>query len=268
MLGMQMIKNKYVIGRRNFKRFICLFIVGCFISSCVPFLQLKGQAAVQSSENFYVTDQAHVLSEQAKEHILTINRAFEKTREQPQLAVVTLNSLEGQDIESYAVNQFETMKLGNKQYDNGVLVLLAVKDREIRVEVGYGLEGILPDGKVGRIIDASMNDLSSGNYSEAITNIFNQLVLAVQQEYGYEDIFEGQLTPIDEGDSIHPVVMMASFVVVFVIYLFICRILGLDAVDTLFVILSVFSNVSSSSSSSSSRGGGGRSGGGGASRNF
>ena len=246
---MQIINNKHVVVCRNFKRFIRFFVLVCFISSCAAFWPLKGQAAIQPSENFYVTDQAHVLSEQAKEHILTINRAFEKTKEQPQLAVVTLNSLEGKDIESYAVNQFEMMKLGNRQYDNGVLVLLAVKDREIRVEVGYGLEGILPDGKVGRIIDASMNDLSLGDYSEAITNIFNQLVLAVQEEYGYEDM---------------------GFVVTFVIYLFICRILGLDAIDTLFVILSIFSNVSSSSTSdsSSSRGGGGRSGGGGASRKF
>ena len=182
---MQIINNKHVVVCRNFKRFIRFFVLVCFISSCAAFWPLKGQAAIQPSENFYVTDQAHVLSEQAKEHILTINRAFEKTKEQPQLAVVTLNSLEGKDIESYAVNQFEMMKLGNRQYDNGVLVLLAVKDREIRVEVGYGLEGILPDGKVGRIIDASMNDLSLGDYSEAITNIFNQLVLAVQEEYGY-----------------------------------------------------------------------------------
>lgn len=267
---MQIINNKHVVVCRNFKRFIRFFVLVCFISSCAAFWPLKGQAAIQPSENFYVTDQAHVLSEQAKEHILTINRAFEKTKEQPQLAVVTLNSLEGKDIESYAVNQFEMMKLGNRQYDNGVLVLLAVKDREIRVEVGYGLEGILPDGKVGRIIDASMNDLSLGDYSEAITNIFNQLVLAVQEEYGYEDIFEGHLTSIDEGASIHPVFMMVGFVVTFVIYLFICRILGLDAIDTLFVILSIFSNVSSSSTSDSPspRGGGGQSGGGGASRKF
>jgi len=269
MIGMQKLMNKHFCFKewiKGLKRYwVGLFVIGVLASICFP---LQGQAVVQPSDSFYVTDQGHVLNNQTKDHILTVNQAFEKTKEKPQIAVVVVNSLEGEMIENYTVKQFEAMEIGNKAYDNGVLILLALQDREIRIEVGYGLEGILPDGKVGRIIDASMGDLASGNYSQAMTNIFNQLVLAIQEEYGYQDIFDGQVTAIDAPTLVNPLFMAGGALVILIVYVFICRILGISSIDTLFLLLHLFSGFSSGSSSSSSRGGGGRSGGGGASRNF
>ena len=63
--------------------------------------------------------------------------------------MVTVNSLDGTDIESYAVALYKQWGIGSKATDHGVLILLAVQDRKYRIEVGYGLEPILPDGKVG-----------------------------------------------------------------------------------------------------------------------
>lgn len=69
-----------------------------------------------------------------------------------EMAVVTIPSLEGRVLEEYATALFTEWGVGKKGKDNGVLVLVAVADRAIRIEVGYGLEGVLPDGLAGSVI--------------------------------------------------------------------------------------------------------------------
>jgi uncharacterized protein len=66
-----------------------------------------------------------------------------------QVLVLTVQSLDGEDIRSFALNIAEKWKLGQKRKDNGALLVVALKDREYTFEIGYGLEGILPDSKVG-----------------------------------------------------------------------------------------------------------------------
>ena len=73
-----------------------------------------------------------------------------------QLAVLTIPSLEGEVLENYSLKVVEAWQLGQAQQDNGVLILIARDDRKIRIEVGYGLEGVLPDVLAGRIIDNAM----------------------------------------------------------------------------------------------------------------
>lgn len=85
-----------------------------------------------------------------------------------ELALATVQSLEGSPVQVYANELFEQWGIGKKGEDNGVLILLAVSDRKIGIEVGYGLEPILPDGKVGRILDQyalpslGQNDFGNG----------------------------------------------------------------------------------------------------------
>ncbi|KXZ39038.1 uncharacterized protein SAMN05661008_01357 [Alkalithermobacter thermoalcaliphilus JW-YL-7 = DSM 7308] len=144
------------------------------------------------TNEFYVADFANILSQDTKKFIINTNLNYEKTKEMPQIVVVTVKSLEGHDTLDYSVKLFEKWKIGNKKYDNGILVLLAPNERKIRVEVGYGLEGALPDGKVGEILDYAKGDLSNANYDEGIRKIFYLLAQNVNKEYGYEDsnIFE------------------------------------------------------------------------------
>jgi len=73
-----------------------------------------------------------------------------------QLAVLTIPSLEGEPLEDFSMRVVEAWRLGRADTDNGVLVLIARDDRKIRIEVGYGLEGVLPDVLCGRIIDNAM----------------------------------------------------------------------------------------------------------------
>jgi uncharacterized protein len=73
-----------------------------------------------------------------------------------QVAVLAIPNLEGQALEDFSMRVVEAWKLGGRDRDNGVLVLIARDDRKIRIEVGYGLEGVLPDILCGRIIDNAM----------------------------------------------------------------------------------------------------------------
>lgn len=69
-----------------------------------------------------------------------------------QIAVLALPTLDGEDIEGFGIRVAENWKLGKKGFDNGVILVVAIKDRRLRFEVGYGLEGVLPDATASRII--------------------------------------------------------------------------------------------------------------------
>jgi uncharacterized protein len=69
-----------------------------------------------------------------------------------QIAVLTVPSLEGEDLEGFSIKVAETWKIGKKGFDNGAILLIARNDRKLRIEVGYGLEGVLPDAIASRII--------------------------------------------------------------------------------------------------------------------
>jgi uncharacterized protein len=86
------------------------------------------------------------------------------------MAILTIKSLEGQNIEEFAINiAHDKWKLGQKGKDNGLLFLIAVNDRKYRIEVGYGLEGLLPDSLVGGIgRQYLVPNFRSGDYSKGI----------------------------------------------------------------------------------------------------
>jgi uncharacterized protein len=100
----------------------------------------------------YVNDFAQLLSPQAKLQLESQLSNLEKDTT-AQVAVVTVKSLEGITVEEYASKLFEKWGIGQKGKDNGILVLVALEDRKMRIEVGYGLEPIITDGRAGRIRD-------------------------------------------------------------------------------------------------------------------
>src|SRR6202043_2792712 len=85
-----------------------------------------------------------------------------------QIALVTINSLDGSDIESYAVDLFKKWGIGAKSTNRGVLILYAIQDHRARIEVGYGLEPILPDGKVGGFQREAIPMMRSQQYGQAL----------------------------------------------------------------------------------------------------
>ncbi len=98
-----------------------------------------------------VEDFANLLDARAKTELLNLIAQVEE-QTSAELAVVTVTSLEGMTVEEYAHKIFNTWGIGKKGKDNGVLLLVAPNERKVRIEVGYGLEPILPDGLAGHII--------------------------------------------------------------------------------------------------------------------
>jgi uncharacterized protein len=115
-----------------------------------------------------VTDNAKLLKPDVDRAITEMLKAHEgKTTNQ--IAVLTVESLEGESIEEYAVAVFQEWKLGQKGKDNGVLVIVAPNERRMRIEVGYGLEGPLPDARAGDIIRNYMTPrFKKGDYNGGI----------------------------------------------------------------------------------------------------
>src|SRR5437763_1185924 len=116
----------------------------------------------------YVNDFGGVLDQQTQARLNAMCLEVQQ-KTQAQIAVVTIKTLEDQPVDDFAVTLFKQWGIGQKGTDRGVLVLLAVQDHKYRVEVGYGLESILPDGKVGGFGREMVPILRQNGYSAALT---------------------------------------------------------------------------------------------------
>ncbi|MDU4959302.1 MAG: TPM domain-containing protein [Sporomusaceae bacterium] len=136
--------------------------------------------------NIYVQDYAGVLSGATKSRIQSVGSALAE-RTKAQVVVVTVKSLEGAALEEYALALLRQWGIGDAQLNNGVLLLVSTGDRQSRVEVGYGLEGRLPDAKTGRIQDEYIIPyFRTGDYDKGILNGYLALAGEVAQEYNLE----------------------------------------------------------------------------------
>lgn len=115
-----------------------------------------------------VVDQADILSAQT-ERTLTAMLAAHEDSTSNQIAVLTVSSLEGEPIEDFALRVARSWELGTAEFDNGVLLVVAVDDRRMRIEVGYGLEGPLPDAVASRIIRHEMRpEFKHGDFDTGV----------------------------------------------------------------------------------------------------
>src|SRR5271166_3422687 len=131
----------------------------------------------------YVNDFAGVLDTATQARLNDLCRQVDQ-KAQAQIAVVTVKSLDGQDVVSYAVALYQKWGIGAKGKDRGVLILLATQDHKYWTTVGYGLEPILPDGKVGGFGREAVPILRSGNYAAAVTLITSRVASVIAQDAG------------------------------------------------------------------------------------
>jgi uncharacterized protein len=130
----------------------------------------------------YVNDNAHVLSSDAIALLDRLCGELDHSQANAQVAILTVHSLDGDDAADYA-NQVEDLwRMGKKGSDRGVLILLAVDEHKYRIDVGYGLEGILPDGKLGDIGRAMVPYLRAGNYDDAVKLAVGQVAQAISAD--------------------------------------------------------------------------------------
>jgi uncharacterized protein len=124
----------------------------------------------------FVSDYAKVISSTAVSSIENQLQSL-KNLTGVEVAVVTIPSLQNETIETYAVKLFEEWGIGTKGKDNGLLVLVAPNDRMVKIEVGYGLEGVIPDSIADGIIRKEMlPQFKLGDYSMGISSAVNVIV--------------------------------------------------------------------------------------------
>lgn len=171
-------------------------------------------AIVEPTSNFYVNDYADLLNSETENYIMNVNQNL-NSKTKAQVVVVTVNNLEGDSLEEYATELFRSFGIGDKTLNNGVLMLIALEERQSRIEVGYGLEGILNDAKTGRIQDNYMIPyLRENNWDEGIKNGFSAIVNEIEKEYGVTAGSE-TATEIEQDDAmpIEIVFLFISFII-------------------------------------------------------
>ena len=147
----------------------------------------------------YIQDYAHLLSPKAKEALNAIGSELDK-KTTAQVALVTVRTLDNQPIEEYALTLLRNWGIGNKEKNNGILILVASGDRQSRIEVGYGLEGAIPDGLAGRVQDQRMIPyFKNDRYEDGIINGYITVANLVANEY------EVQLSGLQKANVKQPV---------------------------------------------------------------
>lgn len=236
---------------------------------CLPYFCF---ALVKPTEEFYVNDYANLLNIDVERYI--IDKSFDlDNKTGVQIVVVTVPTLEGKDIESYATELFRDFGIGDKGENNGLLLLLALEERTVRVEAGYGLEGILPDAKTGRIQDEYMIPyFKEDNFVDGIKNGYNAFLKEVCDYYEVDCNAEVAVAKTDEMTTEGLIVMIVFILLFLVIIIHILRnVKKTGGFSTNRRTTYYVGRSHSSGSRSSNRirsGSGGRSGGGGSTRKF
>jgi uncharacterized protein len=133
----------------------------------------------------YLTDKAGLLSQAEATQISALLDDYAR-KTGNQLLIVTVPSLEGDELTGYAEKLFELNQPGEKGKDNGLIMLIARDDRKIRLEVGYGLEAAVPDGKAGTIIrDEITPRFKEGDYYSGIVAGVTAIITAVSPDYAF-----------------------------------------------------------------------------------
>lgn len=158
------------------------FALLLLLTVCLPG-RCSAAALPEPASDLYVLDQAGVMSDDTRSMIIdTSNELARLTK--AQVAVVTLKTLDDRPLEEVSLGILRKWQLGDKQLNNGVLILLVPGEHYSRIEVGYGLEGVLTDGKTGRIQDDYMLPYyKQGDYDEGLRNGYLVIVKEVAKEY-------------------------------------------------------------------------------------
>jgi uncharacterized protein len=151
---------------------------------CLPFGSVaRAEKVEQLSPQGYINDFAGVIDSESRQRITALCQELDQKAD-AQLTVVTIHTLEGEAVQDFANRLFEKWGVGPKGKDRGMMVLLAVNDRQYWTEVGYGLEPILPDGKVGGFGRQMLPLLRQNQYGVALLQISSQIASTIAQDRG------------------------------------------------------------------------------------
>jgi uncharacterized protein len=127
------------------------------------------------THDIYVVDNANMLDNSTKSDILNKGKELEENTG-AQFVVVTINSLDGQDIESYSNDLFNSWGIGNKDNNNGVLLVVAKNDHKYRLEIGSGLEGTLTDSLCYDLLSRDVKPkFKDSKYNEGVSTMYSDV---------------------------------------------------------------------------------------------
>jgi uncharacterized protein len=156
---------------------------------CVAWL-VAGLAAAAHADDFknfkpasYVTDRAGILNAETKAALEALCTELEQ-KTGAQMAIVTVKSLDGNEVEPYANDLFKQFAIGQKKQDNGVMLLVAPNDRKYWTEVGYGLEPIINDARAGDAGRSMTPYFRQGDYNSGVTAAAWKLAKYVADDKG------------------------------------------------------------------------------------
>lgn len=152
-----------------------------------------------------VNDLAGMLSPEAAARLEQQLAAFER-QDSTQIVVLTIPSLEGDDIDQFAIRVAEQWKIGQAGKDNGVLLILAKAERRVRIEVGRGLQGVLPDVTASRIIrDVMRPHLKNNDFDRGISSGAEAIIAATKGEF---KAAPGETAKKPHNKSVSPLTIM------------------------------------------------------------
>ncbi len=164
--------------------FMMMFIY-CFISSFAH--QVYAKDVTFPEPIGYINDFADIIPEGYQIELNQLITELHQKAQGAEVSVVTVQSIEPLSVEEYAVGLFEKWGIGKKGADNGVLLLIALKERKLKIEVGYGLEGALPDGKCGEIRDRLILPyFKQGEFEKGIYLGSLAIIQSIAKEYQVE----------------------------------------------------------------------------------
>ncbi len=186
---------------------LCLCLCGCGQQQELP----------SPTQRFFINDFADVMSDADEQAVYAAGVALQQQTD-AQLVLVTVDSLDGYSLEEYALALAQKWALGDSEKDNGLLLLFSTDGPHTRVEVGYGLEGALPDSKVGRILDDVLVPYYDDEdaWSSALVDTYTVYVNEVYAEYGLtESVYPVTDHAEEEGGGPAEILMIMAILLIF-----------------------------------------------------
>ena len=149
-------------------------------------------AVVDRSESFYVADYSNVLSNDTEQMIINYNGSLEQQCQGAQIVVVTVDYLDGMYSDEYAYQLFNDWGVGSADYNNGMLLLLAVQENKAWLAYGLGLNSLIDSDQVDSLLDQYFwKDFDRGNYDEAVASLFKALLVWYDEQYDAQVVQSG-----------------------------------------------------------------------------
>lgn len=198
------------------KRIVSFGILSLFLIIVFAVSVTAVTISVHPTEQFFVNDFANVIDESTEKDMFNAGvQLYQKTG--AQVVVVTLDTINGADIQEYGIQLGRAWGIGDEEKDSGILLILVMEEREVGISVGYGLEGAVTDMQSGIILDNyALPYFHEDNYSEGLAAAYDALINEVYLEYGLEA--DPNYVPVDEleGDA------MGSTISLIVILILLC----------------------------------------------